>query len=193
MLALMSLAHALLTSLLEKPSSGYELARRFDKSIGYFWHATHQQIYRELARMEAAGWIEGSAPPDAGNTRKKEYRVLRAGRRELVRWTQEPTDPIDPRDAFTVKLRADAALGEVDLRPAVQRHVVQHETRLAQYREIEARDFPAGTPMTRAQAIRHAILRKGILYEQGQAAWGREMLAVLETAPSVDSQRRSRR
>ena len=50
----MSLAHALLTSLQEKSSSGYDLARRFDKSIGFFWRATHQQIYRELARMEAA-------------------------------------------------------------------------------------------------------------------------------------------
>ena len=47
----MSLAHALLTSLLEQPSSGYELARRFDKSIGHFWQATHQQIYRELGRI----------------------------------------------------------------------------------------------------------------------------------------------
>jgi DNA-binding PadR family transcriptional regulator len=59
----MSLAHALMTSLLEKSSSGYDLARRFDKSIGYFWHATHQQIYRELARMEQAGWIHSSKPP----------------------------------------------------------------------------------------------------------------------------------
>jgi DNA-binding PadR family transcriptional regulator len=62
----MSLAHALLTSLIEKSSSGYDLARRFDKSIGYFWHASHQQIYRELARMETAGWIASSVPPDAG-------------------------------------------------------------------------------------------------------------------------------
>ena len=76
----MSLAHAVLTSLIEKSSSGYDLARRFDKSIGYFWHATHQQIYRELARMEAAGWIESSSAPDAGKTRKREYRVLEAGR-----------------------------------------------------------------------------------------------------------------
>jgi DNA-binding PadR family transcriptional regulator len=76
----MSLAHAVLTSLLEKASSGYDLAQRFDKSIGYFWHATHQQIYRELGRMEAAGWIASSVPPDAGKTRKKEYRVLAAGR-----------------------------------------------------------------------------------------------------------------
>ena len=29
----MSLSHAVLTSLIEKPSSGYDLARRFDKSI----------------------------------------------------------------------------------------------------------------------------------------------------------------
>ncbi|MGW4568360.1 PadR family transcriptional regulator, partial [Streptomyces sp. NPDC004561] len=48
----MSLPHAILTALLEKPSSGLELTRRFDKSIGYFWSATHQQIYRELGRLE---------------------------------------------------------------------------------------------------------------------------------------------
>ena len=75
----MSLPHAVLTSLLEKSTSGYDLARRFDKSIGYFWHATHQQIYRELARMEGAGWIEGFVPPDAGKTRKKHYDVIGAG------------------------------------------------------------------------------------------------------------------
>ncbi len=47
----MSLAHVLLTSLLEKPSTGIELARRFDRSMGFFWNATHQQIYRELNAM----------------------------------------------------------------------------------------------------------------------------------------------
>ena len=48
----MSLPHALLTSLAERPGSGSELAGRFDRSIGYFWQATHQQIYRELARLD---------------------------------------------------------------------------------------------------------------------------------------------
>lgn len=75
----MSLPHALLTSLAERPGSGSELTRRFDRSIGYFWHATHQQIYRELARLEDEGWVEstpssrragasahtGSCPPGA--------------------------------------------------------------------------------------------------------------------------------
>ena len=175
----MSLAHAVLTSLLEKASSGYELARRFDKSIGYFWHATHQQIYRELARMEAAGWIESSSAPDAGKTRKRECRVLPAGRAELIRWANEPSPPMDLRDEFMVKLRADAALSEVDLRPEIRRQIEQHQEKLAHYRAIEERDFPHGRALTREARIQHMILKKGILYEEVSIGWAQQMLDVL--------------
>jgi DNA-binding PadR family transcriptional regulator len=48
----MSLPHALLTALVEHPCSGSELAERFDRSIGYFWNATHQQIYPKPLREE---------------------------------------------------------------------------------------------------------------------------------------------
>lgn len=175
----MSLAHAVLTSLLEKPSSGYDLARRFDKSIGYFWHATHQQIYRELARMEAAGWIASRTPEDAGKTRKKEYRVLPAGRGELARWAEEPSPAMDLRDEFMVKLRADAVLSEVNLRPELLRHLQLHREKLAHYRAIEARDFCADHTLSRHAQIQHMILKKGMLYEQGSIAWIQEMLDVL--------------
>jgi DNA-binding PadR family transcriptional regulator len=108
----MSLDHALLVSLLEKPSSGYELARRFDRSIGYFWHATHQQIYKVLARMEEAGWISrrGAGRRIRGADRKL-FSVSAAGRNELARWLAEPTDPEGVRDALMVKLRG-AAFGD---------------------------------------------------------------------------------
>ncbi|BBZ03212.1 hypothetical protein MCHIJ_26490 [Mycolicibacterium chitae] len=33
----MALPHAILVSLSEQSGSGYELASRFDRSIGYFW------------------------------------------------------------------------------------------------------------------------------------------------------------
>ena len=56
----MSLEHALLVSLRERPGTGIELARRFDRSIGFFWQATHQQIYRVLRRMEDDGWVSAS-------------------------------------------------------------------------------------------------------------------------------------
>ena len=175
----MSLSHAVLTSLIEKASSGYDLARRFDKSIGYFWHATHQQIYRELGRMETAGWIASSIPADAGKTRKREYRVLPDGRAELARWAAEPAPPMDLRDEFMVKLRADAVLDEVDLHTELYRRIGLHQEKLAHYREIEQRDFLNGKPQSRAARIHHMILKKGILYEEGSIQWNREMLGVL--------------
>ena len=175
----MSLAHAVLTSLIEKSSSGYDLARRFDKSIGYFWHATHQQIYRELARMEAAGWIASTSAPDAGKTRTRQNRGLAAGPEELARWASEPSPPMDLRDEFMVKLRADAALGELDLRGELLRRIALHRERLAHYREIEQRDFLNGKPLSREARIHHMILKKGILYEEGEIAWNEEMRGVL--------------
>ena len=124
----MSLAHALLTSLLEQPSSGYELARRFDKSIGHFWQATHQQIYRELGRMENAGWIRSESDP-AGRTRKRSYGVLPAGREELMRWAAEAAPLPELRDEFMVRLRADAVT-ETDRRSAYQAVAPQVENGL---------------------------------------------------------------
>lgn len=176
----MALSHALITSLLEKSSSGYDLARRFDKSIGFFWHATHQQIYRELGRMETAGLIESSSAPDAGKTRKRIYRVLPLGQAELLRWAAEPSAPMDLRDEFMVRLRADAALGSLGLAPELERRIAQHEEKLALYRDIEQRDFADVTHLPRAARIHHMILKKGILYEQHSMVWAQEMLAVLK-------------
>ena len=176
----MALSHALLTSLLEKSSSGYDLARRFDKSIGFFWHATHQQIYRELGRMELAGWIESSSAPDAGKTRKRIYQVLPAGQAELLRWAAEPSAPMDLRDEFMVRLRADAALGDLGLASELERRIALHEEKLALYREIELRDFSNTPALSRAARIHHMILKKGILYEENSIAWARDMLLLLQ-------------
>ncbi|PHV06162.1 PadR family transcriptional regulator [Janthinobacterium sp. BJB412] len=175
----MSLSHALLTSLLEKSSSGYDLARRFDKSIGYFWHATHQQIYRELGRMEEALWIESVTAPDAGKTRKRIYSVLPQGRQELQRWAAEASPVMDLRDELTVRLRADAVIGPLGMAAELQRHIVLHQASLERYREIEQRDFPPDRPQTRRLRINHLILKKGMLYEESSIRWAREMLDVL--------------
>ena len=178
----MSLSHALMTSLLEKSSSGYDLARRFDKSIGYFWHATHQQIYRELGRMEAAGWITSCSAPDAGKTKKRMYQVLPLGQEELLRWVSQASQPMDLRDEFMVRLRADAAIGPLALAPELQRRIALHQDRLQTYRTIEQRDFPHGGALSREARIQHMILKKGILYEEGSIAWAQDMLAVLAQA-----------
>ncbi len=181
----MSTQHALLISLLEKPSSGYELARRFDRSIGYFWHATHQQIYRELGRMAESGWIAAPDNEDDPKSRKKVYSVLPAGRAELIRWVLMPTSGLDQRDEILVKLRADAVIGPLGLGPEMRRMIALHRERLALYHQIEQRDF-SGDELDRGQRLRHALLRRGIRYEQDWVEWGAELLPLLDVDGDED-------
>ncbi|HET8730454.1 MAG TPA: PadR family transcriptional regulator [Moraxellaceae bacterium] len=174
----MSLPHALLTSLTERPCSGMDLAHRFDRSIGYFWPATHQQIYRELGRLEEAGWV-ASAPAETGRGRKRIYQVLPAGREELRRWMLEPEEPRALRDEMMVRLRAEAAIGPTGLEGEVRRRLGLHQAMLAHYREIEARDF-TGKAGTRERQLQYLVLTSGILAETAQIEVLTKALAILE-------------
>lgn len=180
----MSLSHALLTSLLEKPASGYELSRRFDRSLGYFWHASHQQIYRELARMEGQGWISAKSIEQESRPTKNVYRILGAGRTELKRWALQPSDPGDYREDLLIKLRADAACGPLELIPELTRRLQIHEQKLAVFLAIEQRDFLSLTEPTRSSQLQHMILKSGIMSERGWIGWCREALAMLKQLDS---------
>jgi DNA-binding PadR family transcriptional regulator len=184
-LARMSLPHALLTALAERPGSGSELAARFDKSIGYFWQATHQQIYRELARLEEAGFVE-SLPEEATRGRKRAYRLLPAGRKELKRWIPQAAEPSAMRDELMVRLRAEAAIGPTGpgLAKEIRRRLAQHEEKLALYRRIEARDF-AGAALGREAALQHLVLQAGIRFEENWIALLGDTLALLGARPGA--------
>lgn len=174
----MSLPHALLTALVEHPCSGSELAERFDKSIGYFWHATHQQIYRELARLEEALWIK-ALPAETGRGRKRQFRLLPAGRKELRRWIAERQDPTPLRDELMVRLRAEAAVGPTGLEREIARLQALHQDKLAVYQRIEQRDF-MGQDQSRERRLQHLVLKAGIQHEQLSLAIAKEALEILE-------------
>lgn len=173
----MSLSHALLTALLEHPCSGSELANRFDRSIGYFWPATHQQIYRELAGIEKSGWIE-SLPPESGRGRKRGYRVLPAGEAELKRWVVEPQNPRPVRDELSVRLRAEAVVGPTDLQVGIEQRMLRHQARLAHYLDLERRDFSNPDP-DRAQRLRRLVLQAGIDSERRWIGFCQAALSIL--------------
>ncbi|RKE22291.1 PadR family transcriptional regulator [Streptomyces sp. TLI_171] len=171
----MSLPHAILTALLEKPSSGLELTRRFDRSIGFFWSATHQQIYRELGRLEREGLVRASGPA-AGRGQRKEYEVLPDGRAALREWVALVQDPKPIRDPLLLRLRAAAVLGVDGLGEELARHRELHREQLAEYLEIERRDFPAERAGEESR-LQHLVLRAGIQLESFWLAWLDEALA----------------
>ncbi|MEU1039491.1 PadR family transcriptional regulator [Streptomyces sp. NPDC005907] len=183
----MALEQAILVSLLEKPGSGYELARRFERSIGYFWTATHQQIYRVLKRMENDGWVDVRDVPQQGRPDKKEYSVADLGRAALSSWLREPIEPESVRHDLAVKIRGAAFDDPAGLVREVERHRQAHRDRLAHYLVGEARDFTgpeaeaAGTraPLDAQRELQHVVLRGGIAYERMMIDWLDDVLVTL--------------
>ncbi|MFI5983305.1 PadR family transcriptional regulator [Streptomyces sp. NPDC051555] len=175
----MSLPHAILTALLEKPSSGLELTRRFDKSIGYFWSATHQQIYRELGRLEEAGLIRALPSEQPVRGQRKEYEVLAAGSAELARWIGESQDPKPIRDPLLLRVRAAGVVGVRGLGPELRRHLELHRRQLAQYRAIDERDFPPGRDADEDR-VRRLVLHGGLALETFWLSWLEEAVAEVD-------------
>ena len=106
----MSLRHAVLGLLSTQPSTGYELTNRFDVSLANAWHASHSQIYPELARLEEAGMVEVVGE---GARNSRTFGITPAGREELRRWLVETEPNRAQRNEtavrwFLVALHADA-------------------------------------------------------------------------------------
>ena len=82
----MALGDAILACLTERPMTGYELAKTFDNSIGFFWKADHQQIYRELTKLRDRGHIQGREVVQSGKPNKLVYTLTPEGRAALRHW-----------------------------------------------------------------------------------------------------------
>lgn len=177
----MSLPHALLTALLEQAATGFELAKRFDRSMSYYWHATHQQIYRELARMEQAGWVK--VHEHAVKNRSKIYNIQSEGEEELQRWAMVASEPTPLRESLMIKLRAEALLGSLGVELQIQQRIEQHQQRLVIYRQLE-RQYFSPEPANREQRLKHLILKTGMSYEQYCIQWLQEVLSVLAEEPN---------
>lgn len=176
----MSLPHVLLTSLLERPSTGFELARRFDRSIGFFWNATHQQIYRELNHMLKKGWVS-TLENEMENSRKKTYQVEQLGRIELASWMTQQSEPAQLRDDLMVRLRAEAQLSNNQILPELLRHLGLHQEKLKLYQSIYDKDFKDNDDLdNRVLYIHKMILELGITMESEWIKWLEQVIPQLK-------------
>jgi DNA-binding PadR family transcriptional regulator len=175
-----ALEHALLVSLSERPAAGLELARRFERSIGFFWSATHQQIYKVLRRMENDGWVTASIEPTTGAPDKRVYSGTDVGTKVLADWIATTTPRAGFRSEIAVKMRAasygDRAALEANLRELLE----DHRVRLAHYEGMAARDFPDPARLEGQELDTYLVLRGGILQETFWIAWITEYLQAHE-------------
>ncbi|RYB93914.1 PadR family transcriptional regulator [Nocardioides oleivorans] len=167
----MALEHALLVALSERPASGLELTRRFERSLGFFWHATHQQIYRVLGRMVDDGWVTVEVVAQEGRPDKKVHTPSDLGRAALEAWLAEPLPMETFRSELAVKLRGASYGDRARLASHLETTRAEHVARLAAYELMEREQFPDPAGLDEAARDQWLVLRGGIGLEHFWIDW----------------------
>lgn len=160
----MALAEAILVCLTDRPMSGYDLAKTFDASIGFFWRASHQQVYRELARLREKGLVDSREIEQSGRPNRIIHTITKAGEDVVHAWSLKPCRMPSVKDELLVKLYA---LDNVDipvLREQLDIRLDQHRAKLAAYFRIKEK-FYDGQNLNRAQKGKLVALTMGISNE----------------------------
>lgn len=131
------LRFAILELLEHKPLSGYELKRRFNGSIVFFWRANQSQIYRELRKMEKAGLILGHKVTHEWRPTKTVYEVTPKGRVELVLWLKKAPRLQTVKDEMMLKCFAFNLLSTDEADAQLEHHRRVHQKQLDFYLGLE--------------------------------------------------------
>jgi DNA-binding PadR family transcriptional regulator len=175
----MALGHAILAMLLDCPCSGYDLRKRFEGSVGFFWQASFQQIYRELGKLEEQGLVLSEAIAQQGRPDKKRFAITAAGESFLQDWMQLPCELAPLRDELLVKIFAGGAVPRAVILGELAAHRSLHQERLTVYRQIESQTFSKPEQLSEQDLFRYLTLRNGIQFEVGWLAWCEETIATL--------------
>jgi DNA-binding PadR family transcriptional regulator len=179
----MALGDAILVCLTERPMTGYELAKTFDSSIGFFWKADHQQIYRELTRLRERGHVQAREIVQTGKPNKLVYTLTAEGKAALRHWAARPSSPPSIKDDMLVRLCALEAIDIDPMRADLMARLEHHRDRLARYERVLMKRFPDG-----AQSLddtgKLLALHLGLRHEQAVVEWCEEALQTLQPAAS---------
>lgn len=176
----MALNHAIMTALLEDRMSGYELTKAFDTSLGFFWKASHQQIYKALRDLEQQGLLDSEVVAQAGKPDKVIYGLTDAGREALADWVVNTETRLrDAKDDLFVKLYNLSPANREHIRGEIAARVSETRQRLELYRRIQARHYadPRSLPL-RQRGIYLALLA-GISHCEMFLDWAHESEVVL--------------
>jgi DNA-binding PadR family transcriptional regulator len=132
----MSVRHALLALLAEKPRYGLQLRQEFEARTGEVWPLNVGQVYTTLQRLERDGLVESD---DHEEGPQKTYAITPAGSVELEVWLHTPDTRVSPpRDELVIKMLVALRLPGVDVAALLQSHRRQLVETMQWYTRIKA-------------------------------------------------------
>ncbi len=178
----MSLTHALRGCLAIRPSSGYDIKKLFDRTVGLVWNADHSQIYVQLHRMEQQGLIRKESVVQEGKPNKNVYTLTERGLKELRRWLCEPPELPDRKDLFMLRFFLFDQVED----SVVREHLIEGRRLVRQRLDGIEREEARATQLLRdghpekVSQFRLRAAAMGKYYYQAYLQWIDETLTMLE-------------
>jgi PadR family transcriptional regulator AphA len=175
----MSLPHVVLTVLSTKDATGYDITKEFSYSIGYFWKASHQQVYRELNKLAANGLVTCELHPQSGKPDKKVYSITDKGREALAKWFEQPITHPTVRDEFAAKLYACEVQPSASFSEQLKLALNDSYKLVEFYKEIEKSQYGDVRLLSQKEKIERLTLRRNLLTREAWNNWAEEVLSEL--------------
>ncbi|MFD6229962.1 PadR family transcriptional regulator [Streptomyces sp. NPDC060232] len=179
----MALRHAVLAALLDGEFSGYELAKSFDIGVANFWHASPQQLYTELAKLEKDGLVEGRQVVQEARPNKRLFQVTDAGRAELEAFAAAAVKPSVIRDDLLVKVQTADRIAAAPVIAQLEERAAAADAKIDLLGRVLRKmrgDLDEEEFLLRGDAIGgYLTCLRGIAFEQGHRDWCRRSAAVL--------------
>ncbi len=163
----MSVRHAVLGLLTQRPRHGYELRAAFEALVGgeENWAVKPAQIYSTLTRLEKSGLVaEESVEQDAG-PEKRIYAITPDGFKTLQEWLDDVIAPEHQRDEFFIKLMVSLVSGAADPYQLIQ---IQ---RTSLFQELHAITAQRTRADPKTELARILLLDKAAMYLEADLHW----------------------
>jgi DNA-binding PadR family transcriptional regulator len=177
-----------LLGLLEiEPMSGYDLGVVIRASVGHIWNESYGQIYPNLKKLAADGFVTSKTERQKGKPDRRIYSVTKKGQERLARWLAVEPQPEIARNELLLKLffgaqvPAEILIGFVERMVEREGAVLKELTRLEHEDIAQSQQYP-GAPYWKMAA------RFGQLELKAHLRWAEETLDELH---KINSKQRS--
>ncbi len=168
-------SYAVLGLLTQGEASGYDLIKRAQQCIAYFfWSPSRSQIYAELGRLEAGGYVTERAVEQERRPDKRVYAITPTGEATLHTWL------IDPQTAgshtiLLLKIFLGQLIPRDQLIAQIRWAQAQAQATLAEYQRLEAEH-----PSKADDFYPYLTLLSGLAHTEATIGWADRVIAQLE-------------
>lgn len=189
----MSVRHAVLGLLAQRPRHGYELRAAFEAFVGgrENWDVNPAQIYSTLTRLKENGLVTEDGLSQAAGPEKRVYAITPQGKSALVEWFSTAVEREHQRDEFFIKLMVCLATGEADPQKLIQ------VERAKLYQDLHAITLQRSRANPRHELAHILLFDKVIMHLEADLRWmdlvqGRLTEIIRQPIPQPDLKPRGR-